>query len=79
MIPTLILLGLIFGRWWRPTIIAAAIAWPAFLLANGTIGFGASIMSAAALAVINTAVGAALHQALLHLTRLIRRRAASNL
>jgi hypothetical protein len=31
----MILAGLIFGRWWRATLIGAAIGWPLLLIATG--------------------------------------------
>lgn len=38
MIPTLNLSGLIFGHWWRLSLIAAAIAWPVVLVATDVMG-----------------------------------------
>ena len=64
MIPTLILLGLVFGHWWRVAIPAAAVSWVAILIATGVddgVGFA---FGAAALAVANVAVGVLIHQAL---------------
>ena len=38
MIPTRILFGLIFGRWWCLSLIAAAMGWPVVLLATVVMG-----------------------------------------
>jgi hypothetical protein len=62
MIPTLILFGLVFGRWWRATLIAAAIGWPVLLLATGVMHSGTGLVGAAGLAVINTGAGVGIHQ-----------------
>lgn len=73
MIPTVILWGLIFGRWWRATLIGSAIAWPAVLVANGIMGLESGLLAAAALAVANAAVGVAVHQGVLWVVRRVRR------
>jgi len=62
MIPTLILFGLVFGRWWRSALIAAAVGWPVLLLATGAVDAGAELFGAAGLAIINTGVGIAINQ-----------------
>ena len=62
MIPTLILFGLVFGRWWRSALIAAAIGWPILLLATGTVAAGADLIGAAGLAIANAGAGVAVHQ-----------------
>lgn len=72
MIPTMIVFGLIFGRWWRLALIAAAIFWPAFLLVDGVIGISADLLAAALFGAVNAAVGVALQQALLWLVRRVR-------
>lgn len=54
MIPTLILAGLLIGRWWA--VPAAAVAWPALLLIVGALDLS-SVPAAAAFAILNTAVG----------------------
>ena len=73
MIPTMILFGLVLGRWWRPTLLLAAIVWPVILLADGVMGVEAGLLPAAGLGALNAAVGILTHQALLGLTRLCRR------
>jgi hypothetical protein len=62
MIPGLILFGLVFGRWWRLSLIAAAIGWPVLLLATGTVAGGADLIGAAGLAIANAGAGVAIHQ-----------------
>ena len=74
MIPTLILFGLVFGRWWRSTLIAATIGWPALLLAAGVMHVETGLLGAAGLAIINTGVAVAIHQGV---RRLSHRAAAS--
>lgn len=62
MIPTLIIFGLVFGRWWRVTLVAAAIGWPLLLVASGTGATGLELFGAAGLALANTLVGVAVHR-----------------
>lgn len=63
MIPTMILFGLCFGRWWRTSLIAAALIWPLILMTSNVMHLEWGLMSAAALAVANTAVGVLVHHA----------------
>ncbi len=35
MIPTMILVGLVLGRWWRAALVIGTLAWPALLWAEG--------------------------------------------
>jgi hypothetical protein len=79
VIPTLILVGLIFGRWWRYCVITAAVGWPLLLVAIGVVGvneFGV-LLEAAGLAVINTGVGVLIHQGGLSVVRRLRRHSAA--
>jgi hypothetical protein len=71
MIPILILLGLIFGRWWLAVLVAAGIGWPVLLMADGVLGFGQAL-AAAGLAILNTGVGVLIHQGLLWAFRRMR-------
>ena len=64
MIPTMILLGLVTGYWWKLALPAAAVIWPILLLASDTIT-ASQIPAAALLGLINAAVGAALVQGVL--------------
>ncbi|MGH8826048.1 MAG: hypothetical protein ACRDVZ_00340 [Jiangellaceae bacterium] len=74
MIPTLIVFGLIFGRWWRSSLVVGTLMWPVLLLATDTVSSGAETVSAAGLALLNTGVGVLTHQAVSKLVRLARRR-----
>jgi hypothetical protein len=65
MIPTLILFGLMFGRWWRFSLIAAAVGWPVALVLTDVMGLEWGLISAAVLAVGNTFVGVLVHQGVL--------------
>jgi hypothetical protein len=73
MIPTLLLLGLILGPWWRVVVPAAAVGWPAFLIAtNVDRGLGFAV-SAGSLAVANVAIGVLLNRWLARLSRAAER------
>jgi hypothetical protein len=72
MIPTLILFGLVFGRWWRATLIAGAIGWPVLLLATGVVHPWTGLVGAAGLAIINTGVGVGIHQGVRRVVRRAR-------
>jgi hypothetical protein len=69
MIPTMILFGLVLGRWWRAALVAGTIVWPAIVLADGAINSVVEVFSAAGLGVANAAVGVLLHQAALQAYR----------
>jgi hypothetical protein len=64
MVPTLLLLGLVLGRWWRTTLLVAVLGWPLLLLVDGTIDPGWTIAGAAGLAAVNTGIGILVHQGL---------------
>ena len=51
MIPTLLLFGLISGRWWHLSLIVAAIGWPLLLVATGVMRLSPGLLGAAGLAV----------------------------
>lgn len=72
VIPTLILFGLAFGRWWRSSIAVAAVGWPALLVATGVMAFGPGLLGAAGLAIANTAIGVLIHQGILRMIRRLR-------
>ena len=67
MIPTLILFGLVFGRWWWLSLAIAAVAWPIVLVATGVLGVEPGLLAAAALVVANTGVGVLIHQGVLRM------------
>ena len=69
MIPTLILVGLIFGRWWRIVIPLAAIGWAVLLIVTGADSGFVFALGAAALAIPNVALGVLVHRVLWQLGR----------
>lgn len=73
MIPTMILFGVIFGRWWLITLVVAALGWPLLLVATDVVGVNAGLVEAAVLAVANAGVGVLVHQGLLYAYRRLRR------
>lgn len=72
MIPTMILFGLVLGRWWKSAIVAGAALWPAILIPGGIVD-GIDVLGAAALGAVNTAAGVAIHRLALWLIRSTRR------
>jgi AcrR family transcriptional regulator len=72
MIRTMILFGLVFGRWWRLSLLAAAVGWPILLISTGVMGFEVALLGAGGLAVLNTAAGVLVHQGLLWTVRRLR-------
>ncbi len=77
MIPSLILFGLLFGRWWRFSLLAAALGWPVLLVVSNVMSIEVGLLGAAWLAVINAGIGVLVHQGSLKALRLLRRRHAS--
>ncbi|WP_153395184.1 hypothetical protein [Ornithinicoccus halotolerans] len=78
MIPTMVLVGLLLGRWWWQAVIGGALAWPTLLLIEGVIAEG-EVLTAAGLGALNTAGGVLVHQLLLRGLRALwsRRRPAA--
>lgn len=74
MIPTMLLFGLILGRWWKVCLVAGTLAWPLLLWIQDIIQLPTDFLGAAFLAALNTMVGVGIHQLLLRLVRLLRRR-----
>ena len=76
MIPTMIVFGLLLGRWWRFALISAAIVWPTLLLVDGVIELSRGSLrllpGAALFGVANAGAGVAVHQALLFVFRRLR-------
>lgn len=72
MIPTLIVLGLVFGRWWRLSLAVAATAWPLVLVIDGAMDLEPQLLGASALAAVNAGVGVLIHQVVLHCLRWLR-------
>jgi hypothetical protein len=77
VIPTLILFGLAFGRWWRLSLIVAALGWPVLLVATHVMGVEMGLLGASGLAIANTGVGVLIHQGILRAIRRLRRRGSS--
>ena len=77
MIPTLILFGAVFGRWWRVTLLVSALGWPVLLVASGAMSIGPALVGATGLAVLNTGAGVLIHQGILRGGRKLRRAMAS--
>lgn len=77
MIPTLILFGLVFGRWWRLSLAVAALGWPALLVATDVMGVEPGLLGASGLAIANAGAGVLVHQGVLRLIRKLRRSGSS--
>lgn len=77
MIPTMILFGLVFGRWWPVTLLLAAFGWPALLVATDVVGVNAGLVGAAVLAVVNAGLGVLICQGLLPAYRRLHRPASA--
>jgi hypothetical protein len=71
---TMILFGLVFGHWWKSTLVAATLLWPALLLATGVIGFDAQVLGAALFGLANAGVGIGIHQGIAWTVRNLRAR-----
>ena len=69
MIPSLILFGFVFGRWWKLSLAASAMAWPLLLVVTRVIGLEWGLMGAAVLAVGNTLAGVLVLQGVLWIAR----------
>ncbi|GAA6527867.1 hypothetical protein [Intrasporangium sp. DVR] len=77
MIPTMILFGLVLGRWWPVTLLVAAFGWPALLVATDVVSVNAGLIAAAALALVNAGVGVLIYQGLFHAYRRFHRPAST--
>ncbi|HEU5242184.1 MAG TPA: hypothetical protein VFU25_09225 [Ornithinibacter sp.] len=74
MIPTMILVGLVLGRWWRAALVAAAVGWPVLLALTGLLDSPTAALWSSVLAVANAGVGVLVHQGVLHAYRYLARR-----
>lgn len=74
MIPTMILFGLVAGRWWKTSLVAGTIGWPLLLFAQDILHAPREVLGAAALGLVNTLAGVAVHQLALRLIRATRKR-----
>jgi hypothetical protein len=73
MIPTVIAFGLVFGRWWRFALIAAALGWPAVLVISDVMDPRPALLGAAGLAAVNAGVGVLVHQGVRRGVRAVQR------
>jgi hypothetical protein len=67
---------MVFGRWWRLPLVAAAVGWPLLLVATDAMNVEVGLLRAAGLAVINAGVGVLVHQGILRAFRLLHHRHA---
>lgn len=79
MIPTVILFGLVFARWWAVTLLVAVLGWPLLLVATDVVDLEPGLIGAAVLAVANAGVGILVHQGLVHTYRRLHRPASTGL
>jgi hypothetical protein len=77
VIPTLIMIGAVFGRWWRVTLLVSAVGWPVLLVGTGAMGIRPALVGVAGLAVLNAGAGVLLHQGILRGGRKLRRAMAA--
>jgi len=77
VIPTLILIGAVFGRWWRVTLLVSAVGWPVLLVVTGAMSIRPALAGVAGLAVLNAGAGVLVHQVILRGGRQLRRAMAS--
>jgi len=69
VIPTMMVFGLVLGRWWRLALIVAALGWPLLLVTTNVTNVEVGLLGAAGLAVLNTGVGAVIHHVALRVVR----------
>jgi hypothetical protein len=74
MIPTMIVFGLVAGRWWKTSLVAGTISWPTLLLVQDILHAPREVLGAAALGLVNTLAGVTVHQLALRLIRATRKR-----
>ena len=72
VIPTMILFGLLLGRWRKLALLVGPAAWTVLLGAQGLLTTPPEVAGAAALALVNTAVGVFVHQVMLAFVRRVR-------
>lgn len=73
MIPSMLLFGLVFGRWWKFALAIGTVGWPLVVFQQGSLDGWSAWIYAALLGLANTGVGVGVHQLLLWLWRLGRR------
>lgn len=74
MIPTMMMFGLLAGRWWKSALVLGTVGWDVVLLATGVVepSQTSQIFLAALLGLANTGVGVVIHQGILWLVRSAR-------
>jgi hypothetical protein len=74
MIPTMMVLGLVLGRWPWIALGAAVVTWPLLLVASdaATLTDVGTLLGGVVLAVVNAGIGVLAHQALLRTWRYAR-------
>jgi hypothetical protein len=72
MIPTLILLGVLLGRWYRWVLVGAVVGWPALLVVDGVLVWGWVLLGASAVAAVNTGVGVLAYQGIRRVVQPVR-------
>lgn len=72
MIPTMLLVGLVFGRWWWATIPLGTIAWVVATIVTGAVSTLSGAMGAAAFGAANVVVGVLLYQVSAFFVRRLR-------
>jgi hypothetical protein len=73
VIPTVLLVGLLLGRWWKIAVPVAVVGWPALLILTGVDSGFKFAVAAGVLAAANVVVGILAYQAV----RLVVRRAGA--
>lgn len=65
MIPTLLVLGVVFGHWWKTALLVGTVGWAVLLGLDPDLHLsGSDLLLSALLGFGNTAVGVAAHQVL---------------
>lgn len=67
------LVGFVLGRWWWLVLPVAVVAWPWLLIANGIDSGLSFAIEAGSLALVNTAIGVAVFQAISGLVHAVTR------
>jgi hypothetical protein len=62
VIPTMILLGIVFGRWWPGSIPVLSVGWGALMIVDGNGSGFAFFIDAAMLAMANVLIGVLVFQ-----------------
>jgi hypothetical protein len=70
VIVTLIVFGLLFGRWWKTALIVGTVSWVVLLIVGDLIEPRLDVMAVAAIySFVNTGLGVGIHQAVLYAVR----------